>query len=484
MLRISIPLQQKAFQVSGTCRVAIIGGGFSGASLARQLALHGGLASGDIVVFEPRETLGAGVAYDTADPALRLNVAAHRMRALPEDPVAFIDWLGASGRLATDPDSVRGDAIYARRGDFGAFMQQVMQPLLEEEKVVHVRERVEHVKRHGGLWLVQGQSSTVYLADIVVIATSHPAPRAPAPLALALNGHPRFITDPSRPGALDPIMPDDRVFVAGAGLTALDIVASRIARGHAGATTIFSRSGLLPREQDTASPAPFGDFTTSPAVTARMLLRQVRACLASANEAGLPWQSVFDALRQQGQAIWRNLPLNEQKRFLRHLRRRFETHRYRMPPQNAEVMQRELATGRLRLRAGRICRVERIAHRLQLDLILKPEGIVERCGFDWVIAATGPDHASVLKSQPWLSELERNGFVIADRHGVGIACDEASRAVDRDGQAVDNLFVAGPLARGLFGELTGVPEIAQQTKAIAESIGAQEARSVVGRFLG
>ncbi len=471
MLRISLPMERHLMPAALSCRIAIIGGGYSGATIARLLALSGQWHEQEIVVFEPRARLGAGLAYDTDDTALRLNVPAARMRAIPNEPTAFLDWLKSSGALADDPDAVTADgAVYARRLDFAGFMAERMAPLLESGMVRHVRERVENVLRTDGGWRVTGDCGTRVMADMVVIATSHPKPNAPGMIALALKGHPRFIAEPSQAGAFDPIGTKDRVFIIGAGLTALDVVTSLRNRGHLGDILAFSRSGLVPQQQPGGAPAAHGNFLSPPCRSALSLLRAVRAAICEAEQLGLPWQSVFDVLRQQGQSIWRSLPPAEQRRFLRHLRRRYETHRYRMPPQIAAIMRQDLADERLKVRAGRICRVERGTKSVDIDLILKPEGVVERQAFEWVVAATGPDHAAVISSHPYLADLQRAGCIRPDQHRLGIACDTESRAIGLGGRASDTLFIAGPLARGTFGELTGVPEIAAQAEHIATRI--------------
>ncbi|RYC10973.1 FAD/NAD(P)-binding protein [Ciceribacter ferrooxidans] len=485
MLRMTLPLERRVIPTGArSCRVAIVGGGFSGASLARQLALGAPWNDRQIIVFEPRAGLGAGLAYDTSDPALRLNVEASRMRAIPGEPEAFARWLEAHGWKDHDPDARVGNgSIYARRSDFARFMAERMQPFLDRGTVQHVRERVEEIERSDAGWCLTGSLGTEIVADIVVIATSHPGPKAPGMIALALNGHPRFITDPSRTEALSSIRPGERVLLLGAGLTAFDIIASLRDRGHDGEILAFSRSGLLPQPQVTGTLAPTGNFVLPAVSSARELLRRVRLAIAEAERSGLPWQSVFDALRQQGQTIWQVLPHAEQARLLRHLRRRFETHRYRMPPQVADLIRQDLREGRLLTRAGRICRVERGPHAISVDLIVKPDGIIERRLFEWVVVATGPDHKAAIGSQPCLVELERQGYVKADDHGLGIACDTESRAIGSDGHVTDGLFVAGPLARGTFGELTGVPEIAAQSERIAAQIikGADGCRPIVHR---
>ncbi|MCO6177088.1 FAD/NAD(P)-binding protein [Ciceribacter sp. RN22] len=475
MLQLSSAIGARTAPVFHRCRVVVIGGGFSGASVARQLALCDGVEKDGVVIFEPRKRIGAGLAYDTTDPSLRLNVAAHRMRALPGRPEAFAEWHARTGRLAADPRAVAGEHVFARRGDFGEFMATQMAPLIEQERIVHRREQVVHVTRRADLWLVTGEAGSSAVADELIIATGQPGPQAPKAIASALNGHPRLVADGLKGEWLSHVRTNDRVLVFGAGLTAADVVGQLAGRGHAGVVTLLSRSGLLPQVQSVSAVEPFGDFSAFSPRSGRQLLQRVRATVAEAESQGLSWQSVFDALRQQGQTIWAGLPLEEQARLLRHLKRQFETRRYRLPPQNARIMHDRFEAGLLRHRAGRICRIERSRHEISVDVIKKPAGTVERLVTDWAVVATGPDFGSVVTSQPWLAELERLGFVAADSLGLGVACDRTSRAIGRNGYPVDSLFIAGPLARGTFGELTGVPEIATQADQIAHTIIARRA---------
>lgn len=451
----------------GHYRIAIVGGGFSGASMARSLARSGLFRPGEIVVYEPRQTLGAGMAYDTQVPGLRLNVPAHRMRALPERPDAFLRFLEETGRLDRDPEAVAGGDIYANRSDFAAFMQTVLEPLLASGAIIHHRDRLAGLSPAGNGWHLRTAAGARHSADAVVIAIGHPAAEAPGPLA-ELTGHDeRILTDPAK---VQTVRSGDRILIVGCGLTALDFLTALERQGHRGMLTLLSRNGLLPAPQSREHTEPFGDFLCPPAHTTRTLLVAVRQAIREAKAAGLPWHSVFDTLRRQGQDIWRALPESEKDRFLRHLRRRYEISRFRMPPQNEALLQNHIRDGRLDLLAGHVERASGDRDGLHVTFRCKPVAAGQQRVFDRIVLATGPDQRRHFRTQGWLAGLQSAGHVMPAPHGLGIACDTDSRVVGSDGVARDTLYVIGPPTRGTFGEITGAPEIAAQAERIAAQL--------------
>lgn len=443
-------------------RIAIIGGGFTGATLARLLASRASGSLSGILIFEPRATLGTGLAYDTDDPNLRLNVAAHRMRAVPGDPRAFLNWLKNTGRLDADPQAEQGGMIYARRRDFGAFMQEQMKRDLQDERIQHITRKVLFIGRENGHWRIIDSKGETHAVDIVVIATSNP------PASLPLDGEAASILRDIH--ELGRVGPDDRVVVAGSGLTAIDMLAALRERGHRGAMTVISRSGLLPRRQ------PDGDFTAHGETlfgqhrSATALLRAVRRAVDQVTADGLPWQSVMDALRHQAQELWSNMPCSQRKRVKRHLLRWYDVHRHRMPPALANMVASLQDEGRLTVMAACIRTIKADDKGVTLTLMPKGAALPIAIEADHLLIATGPDHANVVGHHPYLRGLHEAGLIMPDVFGFGLACDKQSRALARDGHAVSDLYIAGPLARGTFGELTAVSEIASQVEQIARRI--------------
>ncbi|WP_261403916.1 FAD-dependent oxidoreductase [Chenggangzhangella methanolivorans] len=176
--------------------VVVIGGGFTGAVVAHQLARRAP-ARFRIVVVEPRSALGGGVAYSTADPAHRINVPASRMSFVPSDPCHFERWLKADGALVEDPEAVTPDGrAFPRRQVFGRYAAETMEPYLLAGAIEHRRDRAVSVDRSAdGGCVVHLAGGEAVAASFVVLAATHPAPAAPAAFDAVL-GDPRLIPDP------------------------------------------------------------------------------------------------------------------------------------------------------------------------------------------------------------------------------------------------------------------------------------------------
>jgi uncharacterized NAD(P)/FAD-binding protein YdhS len=454
-------------------RVAVIGGGFSGTAFALQLARK---ASGPVVIeiVEPRLQLGGGVAYSSTDPAHRINVPAARMSIFADDESHFDRWVRREGAVDDDPAAtLPDDRIFPRRAVFGRYVRSTLQEILARSavQVNHIVDRAQAIEREDGRYCITLDSGNSIEADLVVLATSHPPPAAPAALA-PLAGHAKFIADPWAPEALAAVAPDDRVLIVGTGLTMADIVASLERRGHRGSVVAVSRRGLLSRGHPLAPVEARGDFATRPAATALELLRRIRRALDAAAVAGLSWHGVLDAVRRDAYPIWRALAVAERSRLVRHLRPFWDVHRYRVAPQVEAAVTRAAAAGRFQVIKADLGAV--VADDKEIVVGLRPRKgqgpAPTRLAVDAVVVATGPAHGGVIAGNPALASLAAAGLVTADAHGLGLAVDLRSHALDADGKPQDTLLVAGPLARATFGELMGLPQVTLHAEQVAEIV--------------
>lgn len=454
--------------------IAIIGGGFTGAAIAWHLdRMLSDQARPALFVIEPREALGMGLAYSTPDPDHRINVPASRMSLDPDAPGDFERWLAEQGALIGDPEAELPDGRrFPRRALFGAYVGDALAPALATGRVRHCRTHVTGVERLADRYrLVLGNGASLD-CDLIVVATTHPPPSLPGILRDALSGDPRLVADATSPGSLDSIGRFDRVLIVGTGLTMADIVAALAARQHQGPITAFSRRGQVSQPHAPELTGSFGDFLSLPSPSARVLVRRIRATVHHAEMHGLPWQAVFDTLRQQGQAIWRALPLAERRRLVRHLRPFWDARRFRIAPQIHDTLTRLREHGQLAVHAGAAVHAE--ADRIDIRVTLRPRNgsasIVIHA--DRVVMATGPAHRDLLKDVPYLRGLAEQGLIRADAVGLGLDTDERGRAIGRTGLAIPTLFIGGPLARGTFGELMGLPEVSRYAADVASEIAA------------
>ncbi|WP_136618305.1 MULTISPECIES: FAD/NAD(P)-binding protein [Mesorhizobium] len=449
-------------------RVAIVGGGFSGAAVAWHLAQMHRPERLSISVIEPRSFVGGGLAYSSEEPAHRVNVPAVRMSMAPDDPQHFARWLVRSGELERDTDAIwkNGDA-YPRRRVFGRYVAEHLAPHLSSGVVEGSATRVTRDASGAG-WTVHTSSGLV-AADIVVLAATHPQPAIPAAL-IHLSEAPGFIADPYAPAVLAGIGPDASVLIVGSGLTSADMVAELDRRGHRGRILSLSRRGLRSRGHPDIRGEPFGDFASAPAISALGLLKTIRATLAAARAANVNWQSVFDQLRLQGPVLWSALAPPERARLVRQLRVFWDVHRFRIAPQVAAVLDRRHAAGTFDTIAARLVASNDEDGSLAVSFQRRGQTRIETARFDAVINTTGPAHGQALQLNPALHSLAEAGLIRTDQYGLGIDTSLDSRAVGRDGKAVSTLFVAGPLARATFGELMGLPEVARHAQTVAAEI--------------
>ncbi|WP_337030696.1 FAD/NAD(P)-binding protein [Pantoea agglomerans] len=447
-------------------QIVIIGGGFTGTALAIHLA-RAGQAGLHVTVIEPRAQLAQGVAYGTTDPAHRINVPAARMQLAGDEEGIFDRDYRASPAFQADPDALWRDGnVYPQRGEFGRWVNaQFVHQQHSPVKLSHLRDSAVALQ-DGVVTTASGQKIR---ADQVVLAISHPPPDLPA-LLKPLQGHPGLIANPWQNDALAQVAPDERVAIIGSGLTMSDVVASLHRQQHRGEITAFSRRGQLPRANLSGSDESYTlDYNQPQPASARGWLHRVRQEVKQAAALNLPWQLVLDDIRRNGQHIWQSLSLHEQQRFLHHLRPWWDVHRYRIAPQVSEILNQQQASGQLSLLAARLIAAEAVGNNLQLTLRLRGAQSEIRV-VDKVIVTTGPAHNALLKSNALLRQLHGDGVIQPDPLALGIQVNALSQTLNAQGDANPHLYVAGPAARGRFGELMGLPQVAEHAESVARQL--------------
>lgn len=410
-------------------KVAIIGGGFSGTVLAVGL-LRSSLEPIEIFLLEKTGNFGAGVAYATDDSLHLLNVPASRMSAIADEPDHFVRWLGTEA----SPDAFVPRSLY----------RKYLQELLDEAQanphhpgssLRRIVDEAVSVSQDETQFRVETKGQRKVVADYLVLATGH------LPETRFGQGKAFF----ERSG--------NHVVLIGSGLTAVDAALSVLS--HPGkVVTAISRHGCLPETYDVSAPAHAlsQDFGRS---SLRPILRSLRREIENASD----WQSVFNALRPRWEEIWQALPVQDQRRFLKHLAWRFEKYRHRIPPAAAAALRDFAAQGRFRILKGTVTRLSprKVLYRADRE---------DRCiEADQVLDCSGRSVKWSKTGDPLLRDLFAKGYIAAGPHGFGIAATDACQVVGST-----RLFAIGPMLKGARWETTAVAELRAQAVTIRNAI--------------
>jgi uncharacterized NAD(P)/FAD-binding protein YdhS len=486
-----------------SAHLVVVGGGFSGVSFAVQCARRFPWPA-KFTVVEPRAELGRGIAFSAEHPAHRLNApdAAHILD--PEKVDDFARWVEETDTLVRDPEAKHADGTnYIRRGTFGEYVQEQFERTRDNNpsssELRHILSRAVDIEESERSLEVTLETGERLSADVVVVATGNEPPATLAQFQAPVESHPAYIADPWRHDALGRIHPDEEVLLIGSALTAADVVASLLSNHHTGRIDSVSRTGLLPARRprpDAGRPAPTGAafssmfwdrisrantlFVEKHGQLDRVteICRALRAAIADAEKQGLPWQGPFDDLRDSVRAVWPRLGNDEKRRFLRHLRRWYDAHRFRLPPQLERLHDKALERGQLRFMTARIQEASIDGRRLKVTLHERASGRDFTGSYGSVINCTGPSGRPDMSESPFVQALLNRRLCRVHPTGLGFDVDDQCRALSADGERLPSLVFLGSLTLGAFGEPLAMPWIAAQIWRLIPNLISQLQRPV------
>ena len=446
--------------------IAIVGAGFSGTAAAIHL-LRAARAPLRILLIDPREELGAGVAYATRDYPYPLNVAAAQMSLDPAKPQDFLDYARSTGIHAAPgdylPRQVYGDYLRAR-------LAEAMAGAAARVSCVHLRASAVQLRNSPAgfdLWLEDGSALS---PDQVVLALGNAPPATPRELAgLAVTD--RYLRDPWSLGSLAH-QDVASVLLVGSGLTMID-AALRLAaiRPRLRHIYVLSRHGWLPQPQASHPVAATNPDVRSALDAARgstrALVRAFRTQTRAVAAGGGDWREVLALARAQIPTEWNALDARQRARFLRHARSLWDVHRHRVPVGPLAAVQSLARRGVLEVQAGRL--EEANLRDDAVEILWRPRGAPRSRAWlvDRVINCTGPDSCAERSADPLVQSLLANGLIRCDPRSLGIDIAPDGRVIRRDGNPVDSLYYLGPWLRARDWEATAVPELRAHAAALA-----------------
>jgi uncharacterized NAD(P)/FAD-binding protein YdhS len=334
--------------------VAIIGAGFSGSMVAVHLACMA--PNLRVLIADKGRAFGRGVAYGTNKLRHLLNVPAGKMSAFPDAPDDFAQWLAARRRgiRSIGIEAIRPDDFLPRR-IYGAYLRQLLQKARRATgNLEFLRSQVSDIEPWGDLLHVTAENGTAFSARRVVLALGNFPPGDPRVHDSSFHRNPRYLNDPWSQETLRRISRNDDILILGSGLTALDLLVSLDGMKSRGIIHVISRRGLFPQPHARYEPQPGWFADRAFPTTVRALVHMVRAEVIKAGASGIDWRAIIDALRPHNQRIWQSLPLPERRRFMRHLRALWESHRHRAAPDVLSVKDAMIGRSQLLLHRGRV----------------------------------------------------------------------------------------------------------------------------------
>ncbi|HEX6565858.1 MAG TPA: FAD/NAD(P)-binding protein [Chthoniobacterales bacterium] len=450
--------------------VAIIGAGFCGSMVAVNLLRKA--KEVEVALIERSGSFARGLAYGTTDRSHLLNVPAAKMGAFPDDHEHFYRWarenpeeLKRQGVNAVDPHSFLPRVLYGRYLA-GLLCQSGARGSLRRITA----EAIDVAPQANGRFRVKLRNAPALMAQHVVLALGNFPPGDPKLRDQRYHRVERYLVNPWSEETRKKLAEAGDVLILGSGLTGLDLLLSLATLKSQGTIHVLSRRGLFPKPHRPVKPfASFLDEKSLPR-TARQACRLIRVQVKQAEAGGIDWRAVIDSIRPYSQRIWQQWPTEERRRFLRHLKAFWESHRHRAAPEVLEVKSQLEKAGRLRCHRGRIFSIAPEKEFLSVQFRDSNEHSDRVLRVRYVVNCTGPECNYHKLTDPLVVQLFSRGIIVPDPLFLGLDVGLGGTILNLQGERVTHLHTLGSPQKGILFETTAVPELREQAAELANRI--------------
>lgn len=425
-------MRSYALGKSSMRQVVIIGGGASG-TIALIQCLRILPRNTHIIILEPSEVLGQGLAYSTQEDCHLLNVPVARMSIFPDKPHAFYDWL-KSGNYSTSAFDLNS---FVPRKLFAEYLASLVASL-PEERYRHVRSRAQSVSRVTTTWGIETEDQSKIRADVVILATGYATQKETEPKIIQSHQHEK----------LSALKPNDTILILGTGLSAVDVILQLKKKGHTQFHCV-SKHGHFPHPHLEVGHHQVVHLPQLHGYSPLQILRLIRSFERNQNHELL---DVIHAVRLQAKKIWACWTKSEKKSFLTHLQSYWEKVRHRVPRSVFAEIQSDLSSGKIRVTAGKISGVS--PGPLGLQVHFRKRGLVT--------SETEPCSILILASGAKINQSVKISF-----QGKSVrTCDFGFGFKNTP----SDLWVIGPPAKTILWEITSIPDISVQVEQVVQEI--------------
>jgi uncharacterized NAD(P)/FAD-binding protein YdhS len=447
-------------------KIAVIGGGLSGSLVTAYMARTSKMPI-TIYLFEKRpEQLNKGVAYSSRLPYQLLNVMVKDMSLFKDQPEHFANWLKERGYNYKPVD-------FAPRDIYGQYISETFNFWTGHKTDVNVKvvyQEATNICHYDNGYKISYGNGEHILVDKVVLCTGNFPPGDVPGLPQQIKESKNYISHPWGGFDIKSVPPENDVLMVGSGLTMIDLVLSLQKNGHKGKITVISRRGLLPLPHGDAPEYIPGQGPDLKNATATSLLDWVKKNVILANTVGKNWRSVIDSIRGYIPEMWNALPLEERKRFIRHLRPFWEIHRHRMPVESIETLKRMEVNGHLTFLAGRIQGAELKGNKAKVIYRCRNSKTLLDVTVDTIINCTGPETEYRKLRSPLYQSLIENKLAQTEPLSLGLMATTDGFVINASGKVDKNLAIIGPPAKGILWECTALREIRLQAETVSRKI--------------
>jgi uncharacterized NAD(P)/FAD-binding protein YdhS len=424
-------------------RIAIVGRGFTGIMNAISLLKRFDQPF-HLVMYDPQPKINGGEGVNRSGKTV-LN---SRVRDLSIDPGArddFKTWLETDEGWLNQQDTVAGatDHAFVSGEIFSVYVYQRFSEALRQRTDVIVQvclESVLTVEHHPqtGFLILSGDQQRAYF-DTVFLATGYGVGQ-------------RVEEQPAPNDVQDAV-------VIGSGVHAADRALKLLAAGEASHVTLISASGFLPQSHTGTAVGRVVSEEPLPG-TLRGAFRSLREAAKTAELDGTGWQGIMNDFRSRAGDLWKGLTIEERRRFKRHVKPIYDSHRNRLPPSHYKRLHDAIASGAITLRKAK---VERVA--TNGVLLSSPSGLQVLPADRTIDCRIRP----IDVDSPLFRSLLTLGLARRDELELGILVDRCGRAVTAP-DVFQGLFAMGPLGLGSLPDIDLVPEIVGQAFSAAATL--------------
>jgi uncharacterized NAD(P)/FAD-binding protein YdhS len=198
------------------------------------------------------------------------------------------------------------------------------------------------------------------------------------------------------------------------------------------------------------------------------LLRDVRHMIDQRENEGKSWRDVIDGLRPHTKNIWSRLPIRQRQSFLRHLRPWWDVHRHRMARVIADRIEAARQSGQLTIIAAHLVSVKNQAEHISI-LYRQRRGLaIEQLDAATIIDCRGGSSRFSTTRNSALISLMENGLAKPDALDLGLDVTADLQVLNARGEPSGPIFAIGPVTKGIYWEVTAVPDIRVQADRLTK----------------